>query len=168
MLDGGQTEMKSGDYLKNGEIPPSFFRISIKAMVVRDGKVLLGEDWTDGAPEWELPGGGMDFGETPQGALIREVQEECGLEVLRVAKAPTYMVSVKHLNRRGLKEYWTLLVCYRAEFASYELACPSEECRQLKFFSKEEMEGVVLSPPTKDFLKLFDAEDFNDDFKEES
>lgn len=30
---------------------------------------------------WELPGGGMNYGETPQGALMREMKEECGLEI---------------------------------------------------------------------------------------
>ena len=31
--------------------------------------------------EWELPGGGVDFTETPQESLKREVLEECGLTV---------------------------------------------------------------------------------------
>jgi ADP-ribose pyrophosphatase YjhB (NUDIX family) len=32
-------------------------------------------------PLWWLPGGGIDFGETPEGALIREFKEETGLSV---------------------------------------------------------------------------------------
>ncbi|SRR5258706_3648846 len=30
---------------------------------------------------WELPGGGIDFGEEPQKGLQREIKEECGLDV---------------------------------------------------------------------------------------
>ncbi len=55
------------------------FRIGVFAVILEDGKVLLGRrrdiDW------WNLPGGGMEPGETVDEALRREVREETGLEV---------------------------------------------------------------------------------------
>lgn len=30
---------------------------------------------------WELPGGGVEYGETAQEAIIREIKEECGIEI---------------------------------------------------------------------------------------
>jgi 8-oxo-dGTP diphosphatase len=55
------------------------FRIGVFGVIIEDGKVLLGRrrdiDW------WNLPGGGMELGETVDEALRREVLEETGVEV---------------------------------------------------------------------------------------
>src|SRR5436853_2588161 len=55
------------------------FRIAVSALIFDEGRVLLAHrsdiDW------WNLPGGGMEVGETVEEALQREVREETGLEV---------------------------------------------------------------------------------------
>src|SRR3954453_14407485 len=52
---------------------PRRFPISIKGVVVRDGKVLLLKNERD---EWELPGGRIEPGETPEQCVAREITEE--------------------------------------------------------------------------------------------
>src|SRR6266487_2246112 len=57
------------------------FRIGLFALIFDDEEqILLGHrrdiDW------WNLPGGGMEAGETVDEALRREVREETGLEVV--------------------------------------------------------------------------------------
>jgi ADP-ribose pyrophosphatase YjhB (NUDIX family) len=51
------------------------------AVAVNDGQILLAHI-APGVPlegHWTLPGGGIDWGEHPEAALVREVHEETGL-----------------------------------------------------------------------------------------
>lgn len=52
------------------------------ALLQRSGKILIAQRANSGrfANKWELPGGKIDPGETPQQALRRELQEELGIE----------------------------------------------------------------------------------------
>ena len=49
------------------------------ALVVQDEKILMVQALRRGRLFWELPGGGIEIGETPEEAALRELQEECGL-----------------------------------------------------------------------------------------
>lgn len=53
------------------------FRPSVYGIIIEDGKVLLSPQW-DG---YDIPGGGVEQGETLEEALLREVKEETGLIV---------------------------------------------------------------------------------------
>ena len=57
-------------------------RVAAYALAVRDDRVLLTRISPRGfhTGSWTLPGGGLDHGESPRAALVREVREECGVE----------------------------------------------------------------------------------------
>jgi len=60
-------------------------RPCVGALMVRDGRVLLGRRAQEPFRGWwDIPGGFMEAGETPEEALAREVAEETGLQVKRV------------------------------------------------------------------------------------
>ena len=58
-------------------------RISAYGLLCEANQILLCRlsNGTAGAGMWTLPGGGIDFGEHPEVAMIREVEEETGLFV---------------------------------------------------------------------------------------
>lgn len=69
------------------------FHITVKGIVVYHRRVLLlkrARPSTDGLGYWELPGGGLEYGETPNQALIRELKEETGLQIYVVKPAYTF------------------------------------------------------------------------------
>lgn len=61
-------------------------RLAAYAVVVEDGRALLtwynGAGSVSGTPGWSLPGGGVDFEETVEQAVVREAREETGLDVV--------------------------------------------------------------------------------------
>ena len=60
------------------------FIVAVKGIVVHRGRILLVKrslDDRSGPGEWEFAGGRIEFGETPEEALIREASEETGLKI---------------------------------------------------------------------------------------
>ena len=57
-------------------------RVGLVAMILRDEKMLWGlRGNTETAPgQYAWPGGRMDFGESPEEGVLRELEEETGLE----------------------------------------------------------------------------------------
>jgi len=49
------------------------------AIIIKDNKVALVHRKKEGRDYWVFPGGGVEEGETPEEAVVREVQEELSL-----------------------------------------------------------------------------------------
>ena len=69
--------------------------VSAVALIDRDGRVLLAQrpPGKSMAGLWEFPGGKVEPGETPEAALIRELQEELGINTWASCLAPLTFAS---------------------------------------------------------------------------
>lgn len=57
------------------------FRVGVAAMIFdKQGRILLFRH-TYRKFEWGIPGGGLEYGEQPEAAVVREVFEETGLHI---------------------------------------------------------------------------------------
>jgi 8-oxo-dGTP pyrophosphatase MutT (NUDIX family) len=67
------------------------FPVSVKGIVVRDDAVVLVRNRRD---EWELPGGKLELGETPELCVTREIEEELGLDVEATSPVDAWVYSI--------------------------------------------------------------------------
>ncbi|RJE85011.1 8-oxo-dGTP diphosphatase MutT [Paracoccus onubensis] len=69
--------------------------VSAVSLIDPDGRVLLAQrpEGKSMAGLWEFPGGKVEPGETPEAALIRELQEELGIDTWASCLAPLSFAS---------------------------------------------------------------------------
>lgn len=75
-----QQSVKSRDiYGKEYNVPVAelTWRPAVYAIIVRGNKILLVSERNS----YHLPGGGVNLGETPEDAVVREAKEETGLDI---------------------------------------------------------------------------------------
>lgn len=70
-------EIDTKDYDPNGK---AFVRPSVRGILIRDGKIAMVHSLK--YDYYKFPGGGMEDGESLELALLREVAEESGLQVI--------------------------------------------------------------------------------------
>jgi 8-oxo-dGTP diphosphatase len=129
-------------------IPECFYRISIKALILDDEKRFLLIKEENG--KWELPGGGLNFGENPQKCLIREIKQEMGLDVTFVSNTPSYFLTSQTENA-----LWFSKIMYITKVKDL-IFTPSDECIEVRFFTKEDALKENLFPSVVDFVALYD------------
>ncbi len=125
-------------------IPDGFYRISIKALILDDEQKFLLAKQEDGT--WDFPGGGIDYHETPEETLRREILEEMGIEIASISAYPVYFFTFFSENKIPFANVFFLTKLKSLDFT------PSKECIEIQFLSKEEAMKENLRGNVKLFL----------------
>jgi len=87
------------------QITDCLYRVASKAIIIRNNKILLVKE-KEGF--YGLPGGGVDYGQTPCESLIREIDEEIGflLKLEQINPKPLFFITeglpTKHIPRASI------------------------------------------------------------------
>ncbi|PSL07958.1 NUDIX hydrolase [Cecembia rubra] len=130
-------------------VPACFYRVSVKALILDDQKRFLLLKEENGF--WELPGGGLDFGESPQQGITRELMEEMGLKVSYISEHPLYFFPT--INP---KNQYIVNAVYETKVHHLDFT-PSPECLEIRFYTPEEVLQIKESmyPNVLEFIKHF-------------
>ncbi|HVY72902.1 MAG TPA: NUDIX hydrolase [Candidatus Paceibacterota bacterium] len=117
------------------DIPATFYRVSCKALIFDESGTKFAVTLEDNG-WWELPGGGLDWGETPQECIRREVREETGLEITEIDPLPSH-----YLIGKNMAGYQSLNLVFKAKIKDINFT-PTPECLELRFISPEEIDTI--------------------------
>lgn len=128
----------------------------IIAVIKKDNKYLLtqraqidAEDLPEFIGKWELPGGGLEKGETPEEALHREVREELGIAITTDTKFPYIFTKI-----RGT--WQGLFMCYECETeAAVDGIILNEESSAYCWATQEEIQNLETLPGVVETILAF-------------
>lgn len=122
--------------------------ISAVALIDSDGRVLLAE-----RPEgkifdgyWEFPGGKIETGETPEAALVRELDEELGVDTKDSCLAPLGFVSHPYDTHHMVL---LLYVCRK-----WSGRPQPKEGGQLKWVAPARLRDFEMPPANKELISV--------------
>lgn len=134
---------------------PSAPLVGVGVVVLNDAReiLLVQRGHEPGKGLWSLPGGMVQLGERVRDAAVREVYEECNLNV-----EPEDVMSVVDLILKdpdGKVKYHYVLIDYFARYIGGDLT-PQSDVSDANWFSQTELEQLEIPEVTrKVILKAF-------------
>jgi len=123
------------------------YHFSVGVVIEREGKYLL-LDRMQEPFGFAAPAGHIDEGETPAEALIREVKEETGLEVIKYDSAIEEFNATNACSRGVTGHYWYVFYVK----ADGEPKMNLEEMKSLGWYTKDQLKELTLEPVWKQWL----------------
>jgi 8-oxo-dGTP diphosphatase len=122
--------------------------VAAVALIDPDGRVLLAQrpEGKHLAGLWEFPGGKVHAGETPEAALIRELDEELGIDVVASCLAPFTFAS------HAYPEFHLLMPLYVCR--KWSGIPTAREGQQLKWVRPAQLADYPMPPADKPLVAM--------------
>lgn len=132
-------------------------RVRVAGILIENNKILLIEHKKNDKKYWLIPGGGVDWGESTNEALVREYKEETNLDI----EIEKFLFISEAIAPDKEKHIINLYFKIKKIDSCAEMKLGNEEnLSNLKFVSKEEIESIKLYPNIKDkIIKLLNNEE---------
>lgn len=138
---------------------PRITRLAAYGVIRRGDRVLLCRvaPGNHGAGLWTLPGGGLEFGEGPEAAAVREVEEETGLDARITGQPFIHSDTGAWPFSGGPVEYHTVRFVYPMEVVGgSERPEVGGSTDEFGWFTPNEVEALRLGDIVERALRLED------------
>lgn len=122
------------------------YPVSVKGVVARNGQILLLHNERG---EWELPGGRLEIGESPERCVVREIAEETGWAV---TAGPILDAWLYHITQARKHVFIVTYACRLNPGQEAQDPMLSDEHQRVGLFSPEEVAGLVMPQGYKDSI----------------
>ncbi len=118
--------------------------VAVGGVIINGNKVLLVKRaHPPNKDMWAIPGGKLEYGETLEDAVKREMLEETNLQVKIVN-----LLSLIQMIKEG---FHYVILDFLCEVTGGDLK-PASDAADAKFFSIDEIKNLDISPTTKEML----------------
>jgi 8-oxo-dGTP diphosphatase len=125
--------------------------VGVGAVIIKDCKIVLikrGNEPSKG--KWTIPGGLVELAESPEQAVLREGEEETGLEVDNPVLID--VVSNVDLDEQGKVKYHYVIIDYLVHVKAGAAGAASD-AMELRWVPFEEVEGYDLTASFRLFFR---------------
>lgn len=132
--------------------------VGVGALIVHKGKLLLVKRGVEPAKgKWSIPGGAVELGETIRDAIVREVEEECGLDVEIALERPMDAIDNLIMSKDGRLQYHYVLLQFLVQLKGGTLK-PASDVLDARWVPLDEVEKYDLTKSFRSFFKKHQEE----------
>ncbi len=132
-------------------------RVGCYGLIIKDGKIALIKKARGGYKGLlDLPGGGIEYGETPEETLVRELMEEAGVNVIDYKLLTVTSTRIKWHDENFNEDLHQIGILYKVELKDYKLkedgdGLDSDGC---SYYDINKLSKDEITPFTRDGLEF--------------